>query len=70
MLQALLHQSKYLTQKYNFQRDRELMEAVGNAHPYAKTPRNPNPERVRKLLADGAQPDFVMPWLPDNKRRR
>ena len=46
------------------------MEAVGNAHPYAKKPRNPDPKRVKELLAAGAQPDFVMPWLPDNKRRR
>ena len=46
------------------------MEAVGNAHPYNSKQRNPNPERVDQLLKEGAQPDFVMPWLPSNKRRR
>ena len=46
------------------------MEAVGNAHPYQKKQRNPDPELVENLLKNGAQPDFVMPWLPSNKRRR
>ena len=46
------------------------MEAVGNAYPYDRNGRKPNPLEVRKLLEEGAQPDFVMPWLPTNKRRR
>ena len=53
-----------------FQLDRDLVEAVGNAYPYCGGGRNPKPEKVEKLLEDGAQPDFVMPWLPQNKRRR
>merc|ERR1712180_558538 len=51
--------------------DRELVEAVDNAYKFGDVGRDPDPERVRKLLNEkGAQPDFVMPWLPDNKRRR
>ena len=50
--------------------DRDLVEAVGNAYPYCDDGRNPQPEKVEKLLEAGAQPDFVMPWLPTNKRRR
>ena len=46
------------------------MEAVGNAYKFGGVGRNPDPEKVQKLLDEGAQPDFVMPWLPDNKRRR
>ena len=53
-----------------FQLDRKLMEAVGNAHPYNRKQRNPDPKLVDELLKAGAQPDFVMPWLPSNKRRR
>jgi len=45
------------------------MEAVGNAYPY-HIGRKPDPTKVRELLDKGAQPDFVMPWLPSNKRRR
>ena len=45
------------------------MEAVGNAYPYTGG-RKPNPKKVKDLLEKGAQPDFVMPWLPSNKRRR
>ena len=52
------------------QLDRDLVEAVGNAHPYCENGRNPDPDKVEKLLKAGAQPDFVMPWLPTNKRRR
>ena len=50
--------------------DRALVEAVGNAYPYGDKGRNPDPKEVDKLLKEGAQPDFVMPWLPTNKRRR
>ena len=46
------------------------MEAVGNAYPYCKNGRRPDPAKVQKLLDEGAQPDFVMPWLPSNKWRR
>ena len=56
--------------QYLIQRDRALVEAVGNAYPYGDKGRNPDPEKVKALLEDGAQPDFVMPWLPTNKRRR
>ena len=52
------------------QLDRDLIEAVGNAYPYCDRGRNPKPEKVKELLETGAQPDFVMPWLPTNKRRR
>ena len=56
-----------------------MVEAVGNAYKFGGKGRNPNPKKVEELLAKGvdpdfpdlhAQPDFVMPWLPDNKRRR
>ena len=47
-----------------------MVEAVGNAHKFGGKGRNPDPKEVKKLLEKGAQPDFVMPWLPDNKRRR
>jgi len=30
----------------------------------------PKNKEFYQLLKEGAQPDFVMPWLPDNKRRR
>ena len=62
-----------------FQLNRDLVEAVGNAYKFGGKGRNPNPEEVQRLLTKGAdpdfpdlhaQPDFVMPWLPDNKRRR
>ena len=46
------------------------MEAVGNAYKFGRVGRKPNPKKVQELLDQGAQPDFVMPWLPDNKRRR
>ena len=59
--------------------NRDLVEAVGNAYKFGDVGRNSNPKEVERLLAKGAnpnfpdlhaQPDFVMPWLPDNKRRR
>ena len=46
------------------------MEAVGNAYPYCANGRKPDPTKVKDLLEKGAQPDFVMPWLQTNKRRR
>ena len=55
---------------HHFQLDRDLVEAVGNAYPYCGGGRNPKPEKVKELLEEGAQPDFVIPWLPTNKRRR
>ena len=54
----------------DFQLNRALVEAVGNAHKFGGVGRNPKPDEVKRLLEAGAQPDFVMPWLPDNKRRR
>ena len=56
-----------------------MVEAVGNAYKYGSVGRNPNPREVERLLTKGAdpnfpdlhaQPDFVIPWLPYNKRRR
>ena len=56
-----------------------MVEAVGNAYKFGGVGRNPKPAEVFRLLKKGAnpnfpnlhaQPDFVMPWLPDNKRRR
>ena len=64
---------------YQIKLNRELVEAVGNAYKFGGVKRNPNTKRVEELLKKGAdpefpdlhaQPDFVMPWLPDNKRRR
>ena len=46
------------------------MEAVGNAYPFCGNGRKPDPTKVKGLLEAGAQPDFVMPWLQTNKRRR
>ena len=46
------------------------MEAVGNAYPYCENGRKPDLNKIKDLLEKGAQPDFVMPWLPSNKRRR
>ena len=54
----------------SFQLNRDLVEAVGNAYKFGGVGRKPNPKKVQELLDAGAQPDFVMPWLPDNKRRR
>ena len=53
--------------------DRKLVEAVGCPSPFGsedKRKRMPNPDRVRELLEQGAQPDFVVPRLPYNKRQR
>ena len=56
-----------------------MVIAVGNPYKFGNVERNPNPKEVERLLTKGAdpdfpdlhaQPDFVMPWLPDNKRRR
>ena len=56
-----------------------MVEAVGNAYTFGGVKRNPNPEEVKRLLKQGAdpdfphlhaQPDFVIPWLPKNKQRR
>ena len=77
-------QTKVMTPKLRknvifFQLNRDLVEAVGNAYKFGGVKRHPKPEEVKRLLAPGAdpnfpelhaQPDFVMPWLPDNKRRR
>ena len=63
-------QVKFVQIEISFQLNRDLVEAVGNANKYGGVGRNPDPEKVRKLLDEGAQPDFVMPWLPDNKRQR
>ena len=68
-------QTKVMTTKLRqnvifFQLNRDLVEAVGNAYKFGGVGRNPNPKKVQELLDAGAQPDFVMPWLPDNKRRR
>ena len=63
---------------YNLKLNRRLVEAVGNPYKFGNVERNPNPHMVERLLMRGAhpdfpdlhaQPDFVMPWLP-NKRRR
>ena len=62
-----------------FQLNRDLVEAVGNANKLGGVKRHPKPEEVKRLLAPGAdpnfpelhaQPDFVIPVLHDNKRRR
>ena len=53
-----------------FKLNRDLVEAVGNSYQFGGIERNPDPEKVQKLLDEGAQPDFVMPCLSDNKRRR
>ena len=53
--------------------DRKLVEAVGCPSPFGtgdQRKRKPNPDRVRELLEQGAQPDFVVPRLPHNKRQR
>ena len=51
------------------------MEAVGNAYKIGEVGRNPDPEKVKRLLTKGANPDFpdlyaqhdfITPWLPDN----
>ena len=55
------------------------MEAVGNAYKVGDVRRNPNPSEVKRLLTKGAdpnfpdllaQPDFVIPLLPDEKETR
>ena len=55
---------------YNLKLNRRLVEAVGNPYEFGNVGRNADPKMVELLLEQGAQPDFVMPWLPNNKRRR
>ena len=55
---------------YNLKLNRRLVEAVGNPYKFGNFGRNADPKMVELLLEQGAQPDFVMPWLPNNKRRR
>ena len=53
--------------------DRKLVEAVGCPSPFGTgdaRKRKPDPELVKELLEQGAQPDFVVPRLPYNKRQR